>query len=134
MALQAKICGKCYPFGNSQDHASDDSAWLDYLQFQCRVIQNGLKPDNIMVEIEDASILGCDSLHEFQNPLPQNHCNDGRTIYLARNNYGQTRATTGVRITDFVLSVRGDVPKSGCIQAEVYCASEVVVDAGYTYR
>src|SRR5277367_3684370 len=75
-----------------------------------------LKPDNIMVKIEDPSILDTDARSEFQNPLPQKHCEDGRTIYLSRNNYGQPRATTGVvRITDFDLSVHGDGPHYGCI-------------------
>lgn len=93
-----------------------------------------LKPDNIMVKIEDQSILDRDVQDEFHNPLPQKRCSDGRTIYLSRNNYGQPLATTGIiRITDFDLSVRGDVPNSGCIQAEVYRAPEVIVDAGYTY-
>jgi serine/threonine-protein kinase SRPK3 len=93
-----------------------------------------LKPDNIMVKIEDLSILDIDARSEFQNPLPQKHYEDGRTIYLSRNNYGQPHTTTGIiRITDFDLAARGDVPHKGCIQAEVYRAPEVIINAGYTY-
>lgn len=87
-----------------------------------------------MVKIEDTSILNNDARDEFENPLPQKICKDGRTIYLSRNSYGPPRRTTGVvRITDFDLAVRGDLPNSGCIQAEVYRAPEVIIDAGYTY-
>ncbi|KAE8344981.1 kinase-like domain-containing protein [Aspergillus arachidicola] len=71
---------------------------------------------------------------EYKDPLPQKTCSDGRTIYLSRNNYGPTLKTTGIiAITDFDLSVPGDRPNSGCIQAEIYRAPEVILDAGFTY-
>lgn len=87
-----------------------------------------------MVKIEDPSILEETARDEFENPLPQKMYPDGRTIYLARNNYGPPRSVTGlVRIMDFDQSVRGDKPNSGCIQAEVYRPPEVILDAGYSY-
>lgn len=86
-----------------------------------------------MVRLEDQSILEKDALDEFNNPLPQKKCDD-RTIYLSRNNYGRPTSVTGiVSITDFGLSVRGDGPYNGCIQAEPYRAPEVILDAGWTY-
>ncbi|EIT75121.1 hypothetical protein AO1008_02001 [Aspergillus oryzae 100-8] len=76
-----------------------------------------------MVKVEDPSIL------EESKIGP-----DGRTIYLSRNNYGPTLKTTGIiAITDFDLSVHGDRPNNGCIQAEIYRAPEVILDAGFTY-
>ena len=87
-----------------------------------------------MVKIEDPSILAKDAEDEYKNPLPQKTYQDGRTIYLSRNNYGLTSKTTGMtQITDFDLSVRGDRPNFGCIQAEIYRAPEVFLDAGYSY-
>jgi serine/threonine-protein kinase SRPK3 len=87
-----------------------------------------------MVKIEDPSILEESARDEFENPLPQKTFSDGRTIYLARNNYGPPRDVTGlVRIGDFDQSVRGDKVNSGCIQAEVYRPPEVILDAGYSY-
>ncbi|KEZ41179.1 hypothetical protein SAPIO_CDS7259 [Scedosporium apiospermum] len=86
-----------------------------------------------MVKLEDPEILERDVRDEYDHPLPQKVL-DERTIYLSRNNYGRLLRPTGiVQITDFGLSVRGDVPHSGCIQAELYRAPEVVLDAGYTY-
>jgi serine/threonine-protein kinase SRPK3 len=105
------------------------------LTYKSAVLTNGidLKPDNIMVKIEDPSILERDARDEYDHPLPQKHA-DGRTIYLSRNNYGQLSVPTGiVQIVDFDLSVLGDMPRSGCIQAEIYRAPEVILDAGYTY-
>ena len=86
-----------------------------------------------MVRCEDKSILERDARDEFKHPLPQKKYDD-RTIYLSRNNYGQPTSVTGiVSITDFGLSVRGDVSSNGCIQAEVYRAPEVILEAGWTY-
>ncbi|RMD42050.1 hypothetical protein DV735_g3094, partial [Chaetothyriales sp. CBS 134920] len=85
--------------------------------------------------MEDSSILEEDAKDEFNHPLPQKHCDDGRVIYLARNNYGPLRRAVGViRICDFDLAVLGgDTLHKGCIQGEVYRAPEVILDAGYTY-
>lgn len=92
-----------------------------------------LKPDNIMVRLEDKTILDRDARDEYENPLPQKRYDD-RAIYLSRNNYGQPTSATGiVSITDFGHSVHGDISNNGCIQAEVYRAPEVILEAGWTY-
>ncbi|KAK0732920.1 kinase-like domain-containing protein [Lasiosphaeria miniovina] len=94
---------------------------LDYLHTECHVIHADLKPDNVMVKVEDPSILERDARDEHDHPLPQKHIH-GRAIYLSRNNYAQPSVATGVvQITDFDLS------------AETYRAPEVVLDAGYGY-
>ena len=87
-----------------------------------------------MVRLEDKSMLERVAGDEMENPLLQKNYDD-RTIYLSRNNYGQPASVTGiVSITDFGDSVRGDVSNNGCIQAEVYRAPEVILDAGWTYN
>ncbi|MCJ1408035.1 hypothetical protein MMC19_002108 [Ptychographa xylographoides] len=92
-----------------------------------------LKLDNIMVRLEDKSILDRDARDEREYPLPQKTLDD-RKIYLSRNNYGQPSKIPGiVCITDFGLSKKGDVANYGCIQAEVYRAPEVILDAGWAY-
>lgn len=92
-----------------------------------------LKPDNIMVRLEDKSLLERSARDEMENPFPQKKC-DERTIYLSRNDYGPPTAGIGVvHITDFGDSVQGDRSNTGCIQADVYRAPEVILDAGWTY-
>jgi serine/threonine-protein kinase SRPK3 len=92
-----------------------------------------LKPDNIMVQIEDPSIFERDARDEYSHPIPQKH-KDGRIIYLSRNNYGHLLKPVGtIEITDFDLSVMNGEPRFGCIQAEIYRAPEVILNAGYSY-
>ncbi|EFR00637.1 CMGC/DYRK protein kinase [Nannizzia gypsea CBS 118893] len=107
---------------------------LDYLHSECHIIHTDLNPDNLLIKLEDSSILHRDALDEYHNPLPQKHCDDGRIIYLSRNNHGKhIRTTIRTVITDFDLTVKGDTPNSGCIQAEIYRAPEVILEAGYLY-
>ncbi|KAL2024218.1 hypothetical protein VTK56DRAFT_9374 [Thermocarpiscus australiensis] len=106
---------------------------LDYLHSECQIIHTDLKPDNIMVKIEDPTILERDARDEYQHSLPQKVLAD-RTIYLSRNNYGPFSVLSGiVQIVDFGFSVSGTTPRNGCIQAEIYRAPGVILDAGYTY-
>ncbi|KAG5795423.1 hypothetical protein H9Q69_005516 [Fusarium xylarioides] len=95
-----------------------------------------LKPDNIMVKIEDPSIFERDAQDEFDNPLPQKHIDEHTIIYLSRNNYGPLSVPTGIiQIVDFDLSVRAEPGQihTGAIQGEIYRAPEVILNAGYTY-
>lgn len=89
-----------------------------------------------MVKAEDISIFQRDAQDEFDNPLPQKPIDDKRTIYLCRNNYGRIVAGDGsIQIVDFDLSVRSNPGQihTGAIQAEIFRAPEVILDAGYSY-
>src|SRR2546421_4884140 len=93
-----------------------------------------ISPGNIMVMLEDKSLLGIASREEYEDPLPRKHCEDGRTIYLSRSNYGPPRGITGlVQITDLGLAVSGEQANNGPIQIEIYRAPEVILDVGYSY-
>ncbi|KAG5296714.1 protein kinase [Histoplasma ohiense] len=50
---------------------------LDYIHSECRIIHADLKPDNIMVKLEDPSLLEEAAADEFKNPLPQKVYPDG---------------------------------------------------------
>ena len=61
-----------------------------------------------MVKLEVDSILRDSARDEYEHPLPQKACEDGRT-------------------TDFDCAVRGDQLDNNCIQAGIYRAPEVIV-------
>ncbi|VUC23756.1 unnamed protein product [Clonostachys rosea] len=108
---------------------------LDCLHSECRVIHTDLKPDNIMIKLEDLGLLEKDAQDEYDHPLPQKHIGD-RIIYLSRNNFGPLRKPTGIiQLVDFDLSVSTKPGKLhfGPIQAEIYRAPEVILDSGYTF-
>ncbi|KAF5532176.1 CMGC SRPK kinase [Fusarium mexicanum] len=108
---------------------------LDYLHTECHVIHADLKPDNIMIRIEDPKIFEKDAIEEYNNPLPEKQLDD-RTIYLSRNNFGPlTRPTGTIQLVDFDLSVRSSPGKLhyGAIQGEKYRAPEVILNSGYSY-
>ncbi|KAF4953177.1 hypothetical protein FGADI_6152 [Fusarium gaditjirri] len=112
---------------------------LDYLHTECYVIHAeltvDLKPDNIMIRIEDPKIFEKDAIDEYNNPLPEKQLDD-RTIYLSRNNYGPlTRPTGIIQLVDFDLAVNSKQGQLhyGAIQAEKYRAPEVILNSGYSY-
>ncbi|CAI6091208.1 unnamed protein product, partial [Clonostachys chloroleuca] len=102
---------------------------LDYLHSECHVIHTDLKPDNIMIKIEDPSIFEEHALNEFHRPLPQKHRGD-RVIYLSRNNYGPLKRPTGIiQLMDFDLSDGYTIELS---KLRFFRAPGVILDAGYT--
>ncbi|KAF4442700.1 CMGC SRPK kinase [Fusarium acutatum] len=108
---------------------------LDYLHTECHIIHADVKPDNIMVRIEDPKMFEKDAIEEYNSPLPEKQLDD-RIIYLSRNNYGPlTRPTGIIQLVDFDLAVRSAPGKlhHGAIQGEKYRAPEVILNSGYSY-
>ncbi|KAL9562551.1 hypothetical protein ACKAV7_013308 [Fusarium commune] len=108
---------------------------LDYLHTECHVIHADLKPDNIMIRIEDSKMFERDAIEESNNPLPEKQLDD-RTIYLSRNNYGPLARPTGIiQLVDFDLAVHSKPGELhyGAIQGEKYRAPEVILNTGFSY-
>lgn len=119
------ILNNQYQLATKLGYGSSSTIWLarDLNQFVLQVLQNlpFANPRHRWRWLRE----------KYEPPLPQKSC---CTIYLSRNDFGISDKTTGiVQITGFDLSVCGDRPNRGCIQAEVYRAPEVILDAGYSY-
>lgn len=105
------------------------SVWNWYNQFYV-----DLKPDNILLGIEDRAVIDEIVSDEVEEPTPRK-IKGSRAIYLSRN-FGDLRKPSGrPKIADFGLAVWGNV--SGThnhpIQADLFQAPEVILRAGWTY-
>ena len=127
---------------------------LDHLHTRCHIIHTGtrlvgkrpnlrdeidlavtdLKPDNILVGIENQAVIDELVNDEAEEPTPRK-LKDGRAFYLSRN-FGDFQGPPGrPKIADFGLAVRGDVPQphNHPIQPNLFQAPEVILRAGWTY-
>lgn len=127
---------------------------LDHLHTRCRIIHTGtqlvgnksslqdeidlaltdLKPDNILLGIENQAVIEDVVDDEAEEPTPRK-MEGSRAIYPSRN-FGDLQSTLGPpKIADFGLAVRGDVPQlhNHPIQADLFQAPEVILRAGWTY-
>jgi serine/threonine protein kinase len=129
---------------------------LDFLHSECHVIHTGntfipnrerhfrrltmhfhadLKGDHFMLPFEEPAVIGDYVREQEANPAPFNE-RRGRPIYESRPDFGHLRKGVGlVKVTDFGLAVRGDVPTkhNHDIQPLEYTAPEVMLKAGWTY-
>ena len=101
----------------------------------CWCIFQDLKSENILVGIENASVLEQVAEDEVVDPSPRKICGD-RTVYLSRNDFGiPGQAPKAPKITDFDNAIRGDgsLPLVHHIQPDPYRAPEVTLGASWTY-
>lgn len=96
-----------------------------------------LKLDNIMMTIEDQSVIK-DFVNEYlEVPIEQKKDLTGRTVYLSHNNFGPLKSLKGVlpKLVDYGLSHRLEPGKLGHhpIQPDYYRAPEVILGKGWTY-
>ncbi|KAG5291538.1 protein kinase [Histoplasma ohiense] len=106
---------------------SDWNTWTDDAK--------DLKSDNILIALRDESLLDIIAHDEFKHPLPQKILEDW-IIYLSQNEFSlQIKGIERSVITDFDLAVHGDVPHLyyHTIQADDYCAPEIILTADWSY-
>ena len=122
---------------------------LDYLHSECAVIHTGrvhlnvtqkgsrlsltdLKPDNILLGIEDNAILTELVAEEEASPTPAVE-RDGRFIYAHRN-FGVLKRPPGrPKISDFGLAFESAGPHYHAIQPVHFHAPEVILGAGWSF-
>lgn len=125
---------------------------IDYLHGKCHIIHTGtgiyrphsqphsdkattdLKPDNILLSIESRAAINELVKREMEEPSPRKS-GGIRAVYPSRN-FGDLEHPPGPpKIADFGLAVSGNVscPHTHPIQAELFQAPEVILEAGWTY-
>jgi serine/threonine protein kinase len=99
-----------------------------------RVVQD-IKPENILIRLENSSVLDDVAKAEAEKPSPRKVLDD-RIVYLSRNNFGHPKSSPGKPvITDFDTATPGNVshPLTHPIQPNPYRSPEVTLGAPWTY-
>lgn len=120
---------------HSQCHLIHTGEPLHTLVCTARLMVTDLKQDNILVGIEDPSVLEDLIRNYHDDPAPRKIVNNG-SIYLSRNNFGNVKSYRALpNIADFGLAVSGKVDKLHRypIQPPLYHAPEVIFGTGWTY-
>ncbi|KAJ5958871.1 serine/threonine protein kinase variant, partial [Penicillium vulpinum] len=81
----------------------------DYLHTERKLVHTDIKPDNIMQELDDHSILDTFVQTELDDPIPRKMVGD-RTIYLSRL-LEPPRTLGRVLLCDFGSAVQGEEKK-----------------------
>ncbi|OAG33821.1 hypothetical protein AYO21_12081 [Fonsecaea monophora] len=104
---------------------------IDYLHSECHLVHTDIKANNIMLSLEDESVLEASVKEEAANPGPRNIYAD-RTIYQSR---AITRPKTiGLPVlSDFGLARFRGGDRNDDIQPEIYRAPEILLDMDWSY-
>lgn len=103
---------------------------LDYLHMEARLVHTDISSSNILMEIEDHSIIREFIKSEQERPSPRKEV-EGHFIYASRR---LSSAKVGPPVlSDFGSTVAGDVEHDEDVQPNVYRAPEVCLKAPWNY-
>ncbi|KIW47758.1 hypothetical protein, variant 2 [Exophiala oligosperma] len=104
---------------------------IDYLHSECHLVHTDIKASNIMLGLDDDSVLQAFEANEMANPSPRNIYPD-RTIYHSRL-IDRPKAIGLPVLSDFGLARFEGGNADDDIQPEIYRAPEVLLDMDWNY-
>ncbi|KAJ8120195.1 hypothetical protein ONZ43_g3033 [Nemania bipapillata] len=111
---------------------------LDYLHTECHLIHTDIKDDNIMVTIEDESVLNDFVSTQQRSPQPRHiRKDDSRITYVSQDDFGPLRGSRLLpELGDFNLAfpgLSGGMGHLSPIQSHRYRAPEVMLGLPWSY-
>ncbi|GIZ44122.1 hypothetical protein CKM354_000733100 [Cercospora kikuchii] len=108
---------------------------LDFLHTEASMTHCDIKPSNIMLEIEDTSVLSTFAENERTNPVPRKVIDERRTIYGSRKlSHPQGHAFGRPILCDFGEARIGSRFPYKEIQPEVYKAPEILLQLPWNHQ
>ncbi|GAB1726045.1 hypothetical protein NU195Hw_g1151t1, partial [Hortaea werneckii] len=105
---------------------------LSFLHDEANVVHANINPSNIMLTLDDASLLPAFEQAEASDPSPRKIIDNTRTIYGSRKLGLPKDALWGQPVLcDFGEARIGPGPHRGLIQPDLYRAPEVLFDMGW---
>ncbi|KAI9733895.1 MAG: hypothetical protein M1834_002550 [Cirrosporium novae-zelandiae] len=107
---------------------------LDFLHTEAKIIHTDIKATNLMLTLEDKSILADYEQAEYEEPGFCKKIDDNRMIYASRAFRLPKNGCWGEPVLcDFGEARIGDGRHDGNIQPEIYTAPEVLFEMGWSY-
>ncbi|KAL3435985.1 kinase domain protein [Aspergillus tetrazonus] len=108
---------------------------LEYLHKECRIVHTDLKLENIMVTIEDPTVLADFMDSRLEKPMAYKIDSTGRPVYQSCTDFGPLRSLRSIpQLVDFGLATRLEEDDDWGvwpIQPDHYRAPEVVLGNGW---
>ncbi|RAH55947.1 kinase domain-containing protein [Aspergillus piperis CBS 112811] len=133
--LQGRFINETFPLDIFKAYMKFLLLGLDYLHSECKIIHTDIKAANILITIEDPSVLHSFAQSQPSKPMSQKTIGD-YTIYLCHNNFGRPKSLDFLPVLSDFGSAQfqlDNVTNTWPIQPDCYRAPEVLLGAGWSY-
>ncbi|KAK2757981.1 hypothetical protein FQN54_004387 [Arachnomyces sp. PD_36] len=106
---------------------------LDFLHREANIVHSDIKASNVMLSIDDETVLTKFETEEEENPSPRKIVDDNRTIYMSRKLPLPKQDSWGQPVLCDLGEARVGKCHRGNIQPNIYKAPEVLFDMQWSF-